>query len=146
MRLWADGEWAGMRWTRPMKRSSLQTPFLYGAEMKWEPLPWPPVTPFHRWIGLHAGTLAGEAAQRERKAAPLSSRASARGQGTQGLGVARRPLRLWTPEAIASPDELSPASRTQKGAVLFHALLLQSFGLRPRRRTVDRDGSIHGAL
>lgn len=51
---------------QPLRKPSLRLPAkAWGLDL------WPPVTPFHRWIGLHARTLQREAAQRERIAAQI---------------------------------------------------------------------------
>lgn len=40
-----------------MMRAILRKPFLHSPGTVWELNSWPPMTPFHHWIGLLAGTL-----------------------------------------------------------------------------------------
>jgi hypothetical protein len=57
-----------MRARRDMPPLRLRNPPLRSPATGWVLEPWPPMRPFHHWIGLRAGTLLREAAQRERGA------------------------------------------------------------------------------
>lgn len=60
-----------MRARRGMPPLRLRNPPLRSPATGWGLALWPPVTPFHHWVGLRAGTLPREAARREQIAVQM---------------------------------------------------------------------------